>query len=225
MASTGPELLLEASTWIRLFQGLAVTLTVSVFSVGLSMILGVILGVVMTSKNPVVHWVSQIYLEFGRLMPQLVLLFIVYFGFARTLGLHLSGFQAAVIVFTFWGAGEMADLVRGAITSIPLHQLESAASLSLSKTQIYRFVILPQAFRRLLPQAMNLVTRMIKTTSLIVLIGVVEVTKVAQQIIEAQRLTIPNAALWLYLAVLVLYFLLCFPLSKWAEHLEGRWSN
>lgn len=72
---------------------------------------------------------------------------------------------------------------------------------------------------------MNLVTRMIKTTSLIALIGVVEVIKTGQQIVEAVRLEFASAALWIYLVILILYFLVCYPLSKWAGHLEKKWKE
>ena len=160
-----------------------------------------------------------------RLMPQLVLLFIVYFGMARALGIHISGFNAAIIVFTMWGTAEMGDLVRGAISSIPKHQYEAAASIGLTRLQTMGYVVLPQALRRLIPQAMNLVTRMIKTTSLIALIGVVEVIKTGQQIVEAVRLEFASAALWIYLVILILYFLVCYPLSKWAGHLEEKWKE
>ena len=158
-------------------------------------------------------------------MPQLVLLFIVYFGMARALGVHISGFNAAIIVFTLWGTAEMGDLVRGAISSIPKHQYEAAQSIGLTRLQVMGYVVLPQALRRLIPQAMNLVTRMIKTTSLIALIGVVEVIKTGQQIVEAVRLEFASAALWIYLVILILYFLVCYPLSKWAGHLEKKWKE
>lgn len=79
----------------------------------------------------------------------------------------------------------MSDLVRGALSSIPKHQYESSEALGLSKVQTYLYIIIPQTLRRLIPLSINLITRMIKTTSLILMIGVVEVLKVAQQIIEA----------------------------------------
>ena len=82
-----------------------------------------------------------------------------------------------MVVFVFWGAGEMGDLVRGALTSIPAHQRESGAALGLTRWQINRYVLIPQTLRRLIPQAINLATRMIKTTSLVMIIGVVEVLK------------------------------------------------
>ena len=112
------------------------------------------------------------YLEFIRIMPQLVLLFLFYFSTTRTFGWNLSGETASIIVFVLWGTAEMSDLVRGALISIPKHQYESSAALGLTKMQTYLYVIIPQAVRRLIPLSINLITRMIKTTSLILMIGV-----------------------------------------------------
>ena len=131
--------------------------------------------------------------------------------------------MAAIIVFTLWGTAEMSDLVRGALVSIPRHQYESAEALGLKRGQVFRYVVLPQTVRRLLPQSINLITRMIKTTSLILMIGVVEVLKVAQQIIEANRTASPNAAFGIYLTVFLLYFLVCWPISLLARKLEQKW--
>jgi polar amino acid transport system permease protein len=117
----------------------------------------------------------------------------------------------------------MSDLVRGALISIPRHQYESSAALGLSTAQTYGYIIIPQTIRRLIPLSINLVTRMIKTTSLILMIGVVEVLKVAQQIIEANRMSSPNAAFGIYLTVFVLYFLACWPISLLAKYLEKKW--
>ena len=156
-------------------------------------------------------------------MPQLVLLYIVFFGATRVMGLNISAELSSIIVFVFWGTGEMGDLVRGALTSIPKQQYESAAALGLNKAQIYRQVIIPQAIRRLIPSSINLITRMIKTTSLVLMIGVVEVLKVAQQIIEANRMSSPNAAFGIYLVVFLLYFLACWPISLLASYLEKKW--
>lgn len=153
-----------------------------------------------------------------------MLLFLVYFGAAKAFGLQITGEAAAVIVFTFWGGGEMGDLVRGALTSIPKHQSESALALGLTQRQVFVHVLLPQAVRRLIPQAINLATRMIKTTSLVMLIGVVEVSKVSQQIIDASRFEAPRAAIWIYAVVFFLYFIVCRPISMLAARLERRFS-
>lgn len=212
------------NNFIRLLEGLWITVKISLVSVLLSVFLGTLLGMVMTLKNPVTRWTTKFYLEFIRIMPQLVLLFMVYFGLTRSFGINLSGETSAVIVFTLWGTAEMGDLVRGALISIPKHQYESGAAIGLKKIQIYRYIIIPQTLRRLAPLAINLTTRMIKTTSLIVLIGVVEVLKVAQQIIEANRYTAPDSALWIYGTVFFLYFIVCWPISLLAGRLEKKWS-
>lgn len=225
MQDLGIRVLLEGNNLLRLLDGLWVTVRISLLAVVISIFLGVILGMVMTLKNPITKAITRFYLEFIRIMPQLVLLFLVYFGAAKTFGIHTSGELSAVIVFTLWGTAEMGDLVRGALISIPKHQYDSSAALGLTRVQTYRYVIVPQTLRRLIPLAINLVTRMIKTTSLIVLIGVVEVLKVGQQIIEASRYTAPSAALWIYGTVFFLYFIVCFPISKLAGRLEKRWQN
>lgn len=225
MQDMGIKILFEGDHLIRLLEGMGVTLRISLVSAGGSVILGMIFGMLMMADHVVIRWVSRIYLEFVRIMPQLVLLFLAYFGAAKHLGWDLSGEQAAAAVFTFWGTAEMGDLVRGALQSIPRHQRQSGEALGLTKLQIYRFILVPQALKRLIPQAVNLITRMIKTTSLVVLIGVAEVVKTGQQIIESARLTAPDAALWAYGAVFLLYFAVCWPISAAAGLLEKHWGE
>ena len=216
--------LFEGTNFARLLYGLWITIRIAGISLAFSMILGVFVGVAMTSKNRVIRFLMRIYLEFIRIMPQLLLLFLVYFGLARGTGINLTGEISAVIVFTLWGAAEMGDLVRGALASIPVHQYQSAAALGLTRVQQYRYVILPQTIRRLAPLSINLATRMIKTTTLVALIGVVETLKVGQQIIDANRFEFPNAALWIYGLIFILYFLICYPLSVAARRLEKKWG-
>ena len=225
MQDLGIRVLFMGDNFARLLSGLWVTVRISLISVVLSIILGVLLGMVMTIKNPVTKALTKIYLEFVRIMPQLVLLFLVYFGLTKSFGINLSGEASSIIVFTIWGTAEMEDLVRGALISIPKHQYESGEVIGLNKIQIYRYIIIPQTLRRLIPLAINLTTRMIKTTSLIVLIGVVEVMKVAQQIIEANRYTAPDAALWIYGTIFFLYFIVCWPISLLAGRLEKKWKD
>ena len=224
MQGLGLEVLLKGKNAARLLSGLGVAMRISLVSVLISIPLGILLGVLMTRKNIVIRAILKVYLEIIRIMPQLVLLFIVFFGTTRIFGWNLSGETASVIVFSLWGTAEMSDLVRGALISIPQHQYESAAALGLTPAQTYLYIIIPQTVRRLIPLSINLITRMIKTTSLILMIGVVEVLKVAQQIIEANRMSSPNAAFGIYLTVFVLYFLACWPISLLAKALEKRWA-
>lgn len=225
MQDLGISVLFQGRNFIRLMNGLGVTISISLIAVTISIIFGIILGMIMTINNPIIKVLTRIYLEFIRIMPQLVLLFIVYFGITKALGIHLSGETSAIIVFSLWGTAEMGDLVRGALISIPKHQYESGKAIGLTNPQIFLYIVIPQTVRRLLPLAINLVTRMIKTTSLIVLIGVVELVKVGQQIIESSRLTVPSAPLWIYGLIFFLYFIVCYPISLLSTKLEKAWKD
>ncbi|MEY8353639.1 amino acid ABC transporter permease [Lachnospiraceae bacterium 54-53] len=222
MQNLGIRILFQGNNFLRLCAGLWVSLRVAAISMILSIGLGILLGMVMTSRKKPVRFFCRIYLETVRIMPQLVLLFLVYFGAAKHLNVNLSGGAAAVIVFTFWGTAEMGDLVRSALESIPLHQYQSGFALGMTRLSVYRYIIIPQTVRRLLPSVMNLLTRMIKTTSLVVLIGVIEVVKVGKQIIDASRYTVPDAALWVYGVIFILYFAVCYPFSRAAALLDKK---
>lgn len=225
MQNSGLNIFFEGTNFLRMLGGLWVTVRISVISVLLSIVLGIAVGMVMTVKNPITKAITRVYLDFVRIMPQLVLLFIVYFGVTTAFNVNFSGELSAVIVFTFWGTAEMGDLVRGALISVPKHQYESGAAIGLSVRQIYCYIIIPQTVRHLIPLSINLTTRMIKTTSLVTLIGVIEVLKVGQQIIETSRFTYPSASLWIYGMVFFMYFIVCYPISWLAKKLEKKWRN
>ena len=222
MQNLGIDLLFKGSNLWRLLGGLWVALRISLISVSISIALGLVAGALMTLHNRLLKAILRIYLEIVRIMPQLVLLFIVFFGSTRVFGWNISAETSSIIVFTFWGTAEMGDLVRGALISISPHQHESAYALGMNTAQTYLYIIIPQTIRRLLPLSINLITRMIKTTSLVMMIGIVEVLKVAQQIIEANRRTSPNAAFGMFATVFLLYFIVCWPLSLAADRLEKK---
>lgn len=221
----GIEVIFKGKNLVRLLAGLGAAMKISLISVAISIVLGIALGMLMTLKKPVINVITRIYLEIVRIMPQMVLLFIVFFGFTKLTGFNLSAEVSAVIVFSFWGTAEMADLVRGCMISIPAIQYESSAALGLGRLQTFIYVIVPQIVRRLLPLSINLITRMIKTTSLVMMIGIVEVLKVGQQIIEANRKTAPNAAFGVFAAVFLLYFAVCWPIGRLSKYLEKKWEN
>lgn len=220
----GIEYLFQPSHIERLLFGLWQTIKIAMISVLLSAFLGAILGVIMTSKNPLVKVICRIYLEMIRVIPILVLLFVFYFGFATWFNWQFSSFWVCIFVFVLWGTAEMGDLVRAGISSIDQHQWDSAFAIGLNRVQVLWLVVFPQSFKRITPGAINLFTRMIKSSSLAVLIGVVDVLKVGQQIIENSLLTVPNASLWIYGLILILYFMICYPLSLLSRHLEKIWE-
>lgn len=200
---------------LLLLDGLWVTLRIALISIFFSVILGLVLGIIMSSKNIIIKIISKIYLESFRIIPIIVWLFFIFFWIPMGTGLNIGGESAAILAFSLWGAAEMGDLVRGTIESLPKIQVDSAKSLGLNQIQTYRYVLIPQALKRILPSAINLSTRIIKTTSLVVLIGVVDVVKRGQQIIERTK-----DALLIYALLFFIYFIICYPLSYFSKKLE-----
>ena len=206
----------------RLLGGLWVTVWIALVSVAFSLVFGFLLGILMTSKNRIIRTVCKVYLEIMRIIPQLVLLFVAYYGLTRMFNISLSGEAASILVFTLWGTAEMGDLVRGSLESVPKHQYESGRAIGLTERQIFFYIIIPQTLRSLIPLSMNLITRMIKTTSLVVFVGVIEVVKIGQQIIEANRLKNPYASIAIYFVIFMMYFFVCWILSLAASYIEKR---
>lgn len=225
MQNSAISVIFQGKNLQRIFEGLLTTAEIAFISIIIGSLLGIILGLSRTSKYKIVLFINRVYLEAFRIIPTLVWLFIFYFGVTTALNVNLSGEAVSIIVFTLWGAAEMGDIVRGALQSLPKHQIESGKALGLNNFQLYRYIMIPQAVRRMLPGTINLATRMVKTTSLVVLIGVVDVVKIGQQIIETSRFEFPTASFWIYGFIFFLYFIICYPLSKISKNLEQKWNS
>lgn len=220
--STAFSVFAMGNNFVRLLGGLWVTIWIAFVSVAFSIVLGFGFGILMTFKNRAVKIICRIYLEIMRIMPQMVLLFVMYYGLTRSMGISLSGEAASILVFTLWGTAEMGDLVRSSLESVPKHQYESGKAVGLTDRQIFMYIIIPQTLQSLIPLSMNLITRMIKTTSLVVFVGVIEVVKIGQQIVESNRLTIPTASIAVYFVIFMMYFFVCWLLSLAARYIEKR---
>lgn len=225
MLNSGINVLFEGMNLQRLFEGLLVTLRVALVAVVISIVMGFVIGIIRTSKNKLIQLPFRIYLELFRVIPILVWLFVIYYIIPANFDLNLSSEVVALIVFSLWGIAEMSDIVRGAIISLPKHQIESSKALGLSSIQMYLYVLIPQAIKRSIPPMINLITRMVKTTALITMIGAIEVIKVGQQIIEVNNINYPKVAFWIYGFIFFLYFCICFPLSRFSRRLEQKWAT
>lgn len=225
MQNSAISVIFQGKNLQRIFEGLLTTAEIAFISIIIGSLLGIILGLSRISKYKIVLFLNRVYLEAFRIIPTLVWLFIFYFGVTTALNVNLSGEAVSIIVFTLWGAAEMGDIVRGALQSLPKHQIESGKALGLNNFQLYRYIMIPQAVRRMLPGTINLATRMVKTTSLVVLIGVIDVVKIGQQIIETSRFEFPTASFWIYGFIFFLYFIICYPLSKISKNLEQKWNS
>ncbi len=222
--------LLNAGSLKILGAGLLQTLALSLLALVFSSLLGLGFGLILRSGRRLLRWPARLYLETIRIVPLLVWLFLFFFALPQWTGWHLSGFWVCVLVFSGWGLAEMGDLLRGALDSIDRHQRDTGRALGLSDGQIFWLIEAPQALRRLLPGAINLFTRLIKTTSLGYLVSVVELVKAGQTLIENTLVSsngtgaVANASLWVYGLIFIIYFLICYPLSRWAARLEQRWN-
>lgn len=222
MQNSGIENIIKA--FPQLLDGISVTLKISLIALVLSIILGFVIGVLMTLKNRLLQGVLRTLLEAFRLIHPIIWLFIFFFGAAYVFNINTSDVGVSILVFTLWGTFETADLVRSFVTSLPKSQYESSMALGLSRPQMYIFVLLPQAIVRTTPSIVNLATRLIKTTTLVYLIGVSEVLKVSQNIIQLTYLRNPKSYITftMYLFLLLIYFIICYPLSLFARYLEKK---
>lgn len=222
MGHSGINVLFEGRNFTRLLGGLWTSVWIAVLSLIIGLALGALFGVLRTSKSRLVKVIFRIYLEFFRIVPTVVLLFLFYYILLRQFNLSWPASVMAVIAFALWVSAEFSDIVRGALISVPKIQRESGLALGLNKWQLFIYVLLPQAFQLELPATINLATRVIKTTSLLMMISVMDVINVGQQIVEANNQTNPNGVFWVYGLIFFLYFIVDYPLSLWAKRLSKR---
>lgn len=222
MAHSGINVLFEGSDFARLMGGLWTAVWIAAISLIIGLALGTIFGLLRTLKSRIIRLILLLYLEFFRIVPTIVLLFLVYYILPRQFNVNMPATWMAVLAFSLWVAAEFSDIVRGALESVPKHQRESGLALGLDQWQLFRYVLLPQAVRLELPATINLATRVIKTTSLLMTISIMDVINVGQQIVEANNQSHPTGVFWVYGLIFILYFIVDYPLSLWAKRLTAK---
>ena len=211
-----------------LTEGLPATLTVSAVAVACSTLIGVVLGTLLTIRFLASRLVIRGYVEVFRGLPILVTVFMVYFGLpVISPTLEFGPLAATAIALTLWGSAQVAEATRGAVGSIPREQHEAAAALGFGWVGRHTFVILPQAFRRLLPPLVSLLVNIIQNSTLAAVIGGIELLQAAKS--QTERLTFfPPAgigeihAFEIFAFVAAVFFVISFPLTRLAAYLERR---
>ena len=208
--------------------GLPTTLRISAFAVLGSTVVGVMLGTLLTIE----FWVSRTairgYIEVFRGLPILVTVFIVYFGFpVVSPELEFGPVPSTTIALVLWGSAQVAEATRGAVGSIPREQHEAASALGFGWIGRHAYVIVPQALRRLLPPLVSLLVNIIQNSTLAAVIGGTDLLQSAKA--QTERLTFfPPAGIGEIHAVeilgfvMVVFFLISFPLTRLAAYLEKR---
>ena len=209
--------------------GLTGTIRIAVVAVIGSAVIGILLGTLLTVDFLPLRAAIRLYVEFWRGLPILVTVFIIYFALpAIGPALKFDAFTSATIGLMLWGSAQVAEATRGAVGSIPREQHEASAALGFGWIGRHRYVILPQALRRLLPPFVSLLVNIIQNTTIAQIIGAAELLEAGERSVERLTFTsiatgqFESHALEIYGAVAVVFFLISFPLTRLAAYLERR---
>ncbi len=202
-----------------LLEGLWATTQISVIVIVVGVVLGVLGGFVLVYGWRPARWLMRAYVDIMRGIPVLVLILFWYYGLAL-FKINISAFWAGVIALGGFCTAHMAETMRGAIESLPRGQTEAAMAIGLHFTQRLRYVILPLALRRVLPPSINTAVEMVKATTLLSIIGVVELLLATQQAVARNYMIIQ-----FYLAATLVYFILNFIIAQLGSRLERRFAH
>jgi polar amino acid transport system permease protein len=200
-------------------RGLAVTVEVALLTLLLGTALGLAGGLSLLYGGVILRWPARVYVDFVRGVPQLVLIFAIFYGLP-TVGLQVSAFTAGVLALGFFCGAHVSEIVRGAIDSIPVGQTDAAKAIGLSFGQRLRLILLPQAIGRILPAWVNTAVEVIKASSLVSLVSVIDLMMAVQQIVGRTRET-----LLFYALAALLYFLINYCVSAAGRQLERRYAH
>jgi polar amino acid transport system permease protein len=208
-----------------LMIGLWITLKLSIFATIFGVLIGVAGGLARISSNPAFKWTTIVYVEIVRGSPLMVQILIWYFVFGTVINDLLAAYGIGRIAAFWYGVASLAcfagayvtEIVRSGIQSIHRGQTEAARSLGMTYAQCMRYIILPQALRRILPPLAGQFISLIKDSSLLGIIAIRELTKAAREGVTASLQPFE-----IYMVLAVLYLVLTFTLSMFVQHLERR---
>jgi polar amino acid transport system permease protein len=202
----------------NLLLALRWTVLLSLASFALGGVLGLIILFLRSSKQAWLRRLTKMYIELFQGTPLLMQLFLAFFGLAL-FGLEVPAWLAAGLALTCWSSAYLAEIWRGCVDAIPRGQWEASSCLAMSYMQQMRHVILPQALRIAIPPTVGFSVQIVKGTAVTSIIGFVELSKAGTMITNAtfQPFTV-------YALVALMYFALCWPLSKYSQSLERKFN-
>ena len=199
--------------------GALVTIEITAVSVFLGTCIGLMVGIAELARYPWIRIPAKIYVDFIRGTPLLVQIFIIYFALPIILGTRIEPFVAAVAACSINSGAYVAEIFRAGIQSIDKGQMEAGRSLGMSWTQTMRYIVIPQAFRRTIPQLGNEVIAMLKDSSLVSVIGFEELTRKGQLVIAS---TYGSLEIWT--AVAIIYLIMTLSITRFVAFLEKRFK-
>ena len=201
-----------------LMAGALVTVQITAMSVGLGMLIGMFAGIARLSTVKPIRCLAAVYVDFIRGTPLLVQIFLIYFAIPLVTGQRIDPFIAAITACSINSGAYVAEIFRAGIQSIDKGQMEAGRSLGMSWGQTMRYVIMPQAFKRIIPPLGNEFIAMLKDSSLVSVIGFEELTRRGQLVIAR---TYASFEIWLTVAFI--YLIMTFTISRMVDYLERRY--
>ncbi|CAH2715003.1 putative glutamine ABC transporter permease protein GlnM [Neobacillus rhizosphaerae] len=198
-------------------KGAYLSLKISAFALLLSIPIGIILGLGRVSRNKFISWLAAAYVEVFRGVPLLVLLLWIYFVLGSML--KLGSYLSAILGLALFAGAFIAEIVRAGIQSVPRGQMEAARSSGMTYVQAMRLIILPQAFRKILPPMASQFIILIKDSSLVSVIGVMDLTLYGRNIVTT---SLRSLEVWSFIALI--YFVITFTLSQIIRFFEKKYK-
>ncbi|TYR73418.1 amino acid ABC transporter permease [Rossellomorea vietnamensis] len=202
-----------------LWAGLKMTAYITVLGLLFGFIIGLITALFRLSPIPPLRWIAIWFINFVRGTPFLVQLFFIYFGLNSLSFISFEPVTAGIVGIAINAGAYIAEIVRTGIQSIDKGQTEAARTLGLTSTQTMRYIVLPQALRRMLPTFVNQAIISLKDTSLLSVIGIAELTQRGQVVVSA---TYEPFKIWGMVALM--YFVLIYLLTKLGDFIERRYE-
>ena len=200
-----------------LLMGAGVTIEITAFSVAIGFFIGLFVGIARISQFKILRIMAAVYADCIRGTPLLVQIFLIYFALPMAIGQQVEPFIAAVAACGINSGAYVSEIFRAGIQAIDVGQMEAGRSLGLTWWQTMRFIILPQAFKNILPPLGNEFIAMLKDSSLVSVIGFEELTRRGQLIIAQ---TYGSFEIWMTVAVL--YLIMTMAISRIVAFLEKR---
>ena len=203
-----------------LIAGACITVEITALTVFFGMIIGICVSLIRMSDFKILRWMGNVYVDFIRGTPLLIQIFLVYFALPSIIGHRVDAYFAAISACSINSGAYMAEVFRGGIQSIDIGQMEAGRSLGMTWWQTMRYIILPQAFKRIIPPLGNEFIAMLKDSSLVSVIGFEELTRRGQLIIAR---TYASFEIWM--AVAIIYLILTFTVARLTGLLERKFET
>lgn len=201
-----------------ILQGLWLTIYISFIAIVLSTLIGTVLAVMRNGKNPIFRWISSIYIEFVRNVPNLLWIFIIFLVF------QMKSTPAGITAFTVFTSAALAEIIRGGLNGVDDGQTEAGLAQGMTNFQIFIYIIFPQAFRKMLPAIISQFVTVIKDTSLLYSVIAIQELFGKSQILMGRYFE-ADQVFTLYALIAAIYFVINFTISTISRRLAKKWEK